>query len=421
MPVIYSNSTGTKGFMPCSKPYQRQILRFIELSQYDFAADLFFQAHRLVWQWRNADQMYHHISDPTITMSRRTYQRIAALKPENITPQLLAQQCPVTVRGSAFFGPQLKVHHLAQRRMQALQTQSYGTAAEHGFPVPSAKGLGTYSPSPFEQVRENRVWRPVNPEHAPGKSSGACVENKCEPGLECSQGVCVVPLEQRQCPPFQYPITLTDDQGPFTVENLSADRTRQVTRFSNFHTQAYNTCIPNTATTHTRWIPENRLRRYIGLGYAVMEIPIQEWYAEVREFGYPIEKDPNTGSSYFVYTDEDGLDIRMYPLNAAYTPYLDQKEDMPEEPYDQADYDFIAPIDLDFLTAQGAQRERSTAQGTKRKRSTTQTEPGTLQRKKSNAGTKRKTSHTEQREQGTKRRKGEGSATVHDVLADLIG
>lgn len=343
MPVVYSTKTGSKGFYPCSKVYQQVLLNAIQERDYVTVQELFQQSHRLVWRLGNganviggrggvganqvSGSVYHNIYDSNSTITVQEYNRISGLEGSEITPQLIKQQCGgahFDRKITGFLGPQLSSVGRAMNKMQRVQKASYDAASRNGFPVDGFKGLGLYAPSPFEQEQDYEgVYRPQNPEHNEGLSSGYCDEDTepCAEDLECQNNVCVVPTARRQCPPFQYPVTLEGKDGKFTVNNVSAERKRPIRQYSGFWNQWYDTCIPAENQTTQRWVTDQKLRSYIGLAFDVVQLPVEEWI--VRKGDQKVLYDPSTYAPYFLEKDDATNEIkRFYKLRSAYTPNI---------------------------------------------------------------------------------------------------
>jgi len=317
MPVIYSQKTGTKGFFPCSRTYKQTITRAIQTGDTLLANELFQQGHKLVWQYQPSLGQYVNKYWPSSTLTIAEYQRIARLTPSQLTINDVNQQCGQKriPRPSAFIGPQIGMVRGATRNMGLVQTQSYDTASRSGFPVQGFKGRALYAPSPFpQQVNEDGVYYPTT-ERAQVCSS----EVPCTDGLVCESKVCVIPKAQRQCPPFQYPVTLRDSSGEFTIDNPSALRTVKTTRYSPYWNEWYDTCVPPDEYSSQRWILDKRLRRYIGLALDVKLIPEPDWTMESSS--HEILHDPATDAPYYL-SEEDGNVVRVYKLKSAYTPRL---------------------------------------------------------------------------------------------------
>lgn len=334
MPVIYSQYTGNKGFQPCSRTYRKTILQALQQQQYGMAQELFQQGHKLMWTL--ARDGYVHRLNPRLKMSVQRYQQIEQLDPQQITPALLDEQCGAPrraqVRPTAFVGPQLSVVRSASTNMQRVQSMSYEAAARDGYPVQGFKGLALYAPSPFQQeVAEDGVtYRPVRGSKRRGNSAGRCNDDgSCSQGLVCQQNTCVVPPDQRTCPPFQYPVELRDAQGQWRVQNPSARRTVKKTAFSPVTRQYFNTCVPSDDYTVQRWVEDPRLRRYIGLAFDVRQLPAQQWSVEAAD--KEVLRDPATNAPYFLQPG-NGVLYRVYKLNSAYTPVLARAAQPPAQP-----------------------------------------------------------------------------------------
>ncbi len=329
MPVVYSAGTGTKGFLPCSKVYRQTVSRALQQGDWNTASQLFQQAHRLVWQLTPRGDQYTHAFLPHVSLSPAEYQRIAQLPPQDLTLELLDQQCGATPirRPTAFVGPQRPMVRRANGALQRIQQLSYEQAARQGFAVQAFKGLATYAPSPFEQAPgPDGIYQPRFPRPQPGQSGGRCTdEGTCQPPSVCQDNTCVLPEDQRQCPPFQHPVELRDATGTFTVRNPSAQRTVKARRYSTFWNQWYNTCLPGNGATSQRWVLDPRLRKYIGLALDVRLIDVDTWDAEAQQPGREILRDPATDAPYFleqgVGADADNV-YRVYRVNSAYTPTL---------------------------------------------------------------------------------------------------
>jgi hypothetical protein len=332
MPVIYSAETKDKGFIPCSYTYKTMIQRAMGAKKFRLVHDLFQQAHKLVWKFKPEDGQYHHQLMKDIILTPEQYNRISSLTGEQITLDDLNTQCGVGLnkaRISAFLGPQVPVVNKANREMTKVQKASYEQAQNDGFPVNDYRGIGLYAPSPFQQTLDdaNHEYRPENEAQESKKSAGVCDnQNECDPGLECVRGRCVVPVNQRMCPPFQYPVELKDSNGvPFTVRNPSSNRTEKTRKFSAFWNKWYETCVPDQNHSTQRWIDNPQLRRYIGLVFDVEQIPVDDWIRQVNERDHPILQDPLTGAPYFIRMtpeDDENRVKRVYKLNSAYSPSI---------------------------------------------------------------------------------------------------
>lgn len=322
MPVIYSTITGAKGFFPCSRPYRTALIRAIQNRDYPTAAELFQQAHRLIWRLSRDARTYQHILYPDLTISVEEFRRIAALPGDQIAEALLLQQCGNARgarRSTGLVGPQVAQNRRGALLMQRVQNDSYAAAGRAGFPVQSRV---TYAPSPFEQKQDGSgVWRPVNQDHQPGLSGGPCATSADCRGVasECTGQVCTIPVNQRQCPPFQYPIEI---EPGVIIDNPSAQRTTKVNKYSPTFNTWYDTCLPGPNYTVQRWVLDPRLRRYIGLSFDVIQIPPDEWARTSRLPGTEVLSDPATNAPYFLRRDVSGLLKRYYRLNSAYSPEL---------------------------------------------------------------------------------------------------
>lgn len=353
MPVIYSTATGLKGFQPCSRAYRRTLLQ--ALRQHDFVTvqELFQQAHKLVWMPSQVNDprtghpmvVYKHRLAPHLTLTPVEYMHLSTLPGNAITETMINQQCGIipgaaagvrtrAPKASPFVGPQLGIVRRALNRMQRVQDQSYEAANRAGYPVQGFKGLALYAPSPFLQQRNAAGdYEPFNPGHVAGGSGGPCRPNgECDAGLECRDNVCVVPVAQRQCPPFQFPVELDDPQGRFRVSNPSKQRTRKVTKYSPVVNRWFETCLPGDDSTVQRWIENPRLRQYLGLVPDVVQIPETEWRRQSQS--QQIHTDPATNAPYFLRAPEpapepgsgsginQGQPVRVYKLNSAYSPSI---------------------------------------------------------------------------------------------------
>lgn len=310
MPVVYSQVTGTKGFVPCSKPYRQIISRALQLGDFKTANELFQQGHRLVWNLNG--NVYKHQFLPHATLSAEEYQNISNIKPEEMNISLLNQQCGIDPikRPTTFIGPQLPVVRTAMKNMQHVQNLSYNEASKDGFPVYGFKGLATYAPSPFEQEFDAKQnYTPTVCE----------LNNDCKHGGVCENGKCLLPRELRKCPPFQYPVSLLNGNESFTIHNPSAKRTVKTEKYSTFFNEWYDTCVPEKKYSGQQWITDPQLRKYIGLPFDVKQIPEKEWTLESKN--KDIFNDPSTDAPYFMQ-DNNGIIMRVYKLNSAYTPIL---------------------------------------------------------------------------------------------------
>ena len=336
MPVLYATKSGSKGFQACSGTYRQTLLRALEQQDYVTASELFHQAHSLLWLPNETKTEYRHRLYPQQVLSAQEFNRIKNLPGSQITAALVNQQCGGVSSGrirrsTPLVGPQLPTVRRSMNSMQRVQRASYEAAEREGFPVQAFKGLGTYGPSPFlQEVDEKGVYTPVNRQHNPGESSGPCLPNQtCNNNLQCSNNVCVVPREQRQCPPFQFPVTLQDEKGTFVVNNPSAKRTEKVSQYSSFWNQDYDTCQPGGNYSAQRWVQNDRLRQYIGLAFDVIQIPVNEW--NEQKGGQTVYRDPGTQAPYFERA-ANGMIFRVYKLNSAYTPRLLAPAPLPAGP-----------------------------------------------------------------------------------------
>ena len=329
MPVVYSTKTGSKGFYPCSRVYQQVLLNAIQQGDYATVQELFQQSHRLVWKINSSGTQYINIYDPTSTMTIEEHNRIANLSGRDVTANLVRQQCGGVQKDrktTGFVGPQLSSVSRAMNRMQRVQKASYEAAARDGYPIDGFRGLGLYAPSPFTQQQDEKgVYRPSV------DSAAYCdVENPCPDNLECENNVCVIPTNRRECPPFQYPVTLDGKEGKFTTLNVSSERTRRVRKYSGFWNQWYDTCIPGENKTTQRWVTDRQLRSYIGLAFDVEQLPVDEW--NQRKGESRILYDPSTYAPYFVEKDPDGHLKRYYKIRSAYTPNIPLPPNIQERP-----------------------------------------------------------------------------------------
>lgn len=317
MPVIYAQSLGgVKGFVPCSKVYRRQIVRSMELEDFDTVKDLFQQAHKLLWQRVPNQNRYRHRYNPSVVMTQEEYDRVAALTGPQITEGDLDNQCvPVTttVGRRRYFGPQTSLMFKAYQKMANLQKLSYEAAEQRGFPVSEHRGIAIYAPSPFSQTKNAQgVYVPDDIE--------CKVDADCSPDSKCLGNRCVIDEDKRQCPPFQYPVFVDGKQ----VENLSAHRTTPDRRWSTWQSKWYNTCTPGRNYTHGRWIPSH-LRTYLGVDFHVIELDPLEWARRVEVGRYTVHRDPATDAAFFI-AESDGSLFRFYKANSAFSPTLDLRK-----------------------------------------------------------------------------------------------
>jgi hypothetical protein len=333
MPVVYSSATGDKGFQPCSRPYRQALLRAIAQKDYVTAEELFQQGHQLVWQLDpDNPSQYRHKLLPASTIPAAQFAALKNLSGDRITENVVNQQCGIPgtrtrARPSAFVGPQLPVVKRAMSNMQRVQQASYDAADRNGFPVNGFKGMALYAPSPFQQHISDRAqdfYTPDNPQHDVGGSSGKCRnDGTCNAGLQCINGVCVIPENQRQCPSFQYDVELKDlaTGNAFVVRSPSRYRKRKVRKYSAVANQWFDTCEPDENHTSARWLGlDASLRKYIGFPN-VSFVSVDEWQRMRNNNQYPERIDPATNAPYLSVPVSN---TRIYKIGSAFSPQIHQ-------------------------------------------------------------------------------------------------
>jgi len=307
----------------------------METQDWTSLKQLFNQAHHLVWRKRPNQPGYRNVNDTEASLSDAQFRRLANLTGQQITWEDVEAQCPARGRATINLGPQQGAITRVIHRASEVQRQMGLAAAEAGWKLKKARGaIGVYAPSPFRQAQDAEgVWRPANPELRAGLSGGACSDAApCQDGTECLDGVCVIPLDQRRCPSFQFPVALQDPSGPFQVPNPSARRTRLTDKYSTFFAQPYQTCGPEKGQGNLQWLPADpRYRRYLGLTFHVAELPEPAWQAEVKAGGHQVFLDPQTQAPYFRDLDNR----RVYKLHSAFSLQLDEDVEEFDEPVDE--------------------------------------------------------------------------------------
>jgi len=330
MQLIYTRETGNKGFVPCSSTYQRQIIRAMELGEFQTVEDMFRQAHRAVWRKRLNDEAYDHVvsSRRGQTITSVEYERLDQLAGNQITPRDVRQQCGDRDPNNGsfrsarlYFGPQNGVMFEAFKKIARLQKESYANAETDGWKVNEHKGPGVYAPSPFSQHYDEEAgyWKPDNITQRAGLSGGACIASaECPIDHSCENGVCVLDSDKRTCPAFQYYVNVP---GQGVVHNLSARRMRKIRKYSTYQKKFFDTCAADYGEASGKWIPAE-LKTYLGIDFNVVEIGAEEWNNNVERLRVKIHRDPSTNAPFYVAAS-NGENMRFYRKNSAFTPQLD--------------------------------------------------------------------------------------------------
>lgn len=325
MVVVYAYR-GTKGFVPCSMTYKKQVRTFIDKGQIRKAYEMYRQVHKIIWKGMR-DGRYVHMLKEDYIISPEEHNELSQFNrntPRDEAIGMLDRQCPALTRKQweprRFLGPQSIRLEAAYRWIENKMKAARSDMQEQGLDMKQLAGPSLYPPNPFpiswQGDRRQMEIRPCD-------DSQQCRDF----GGECEQNVCVIPRSQRVCP--TYPVDVLVDGIEYN--NIAGGRTRPQTKYSTYSNALYKSCGPPPDKMHFGWIPP-RLRIVLDINFNVLEIEPNEWERRVdSQEGQPrIYYDPDTDAMFFI---ERNLDqeimhkyLRVYKMNAAYTPDLELNE-----------------------------------------------------------------------------------------------
>lgn len=341
MVVVYALS-GTKGFIPCSKGYAKQIKSYMANHSPD-AIHLFLQVHCIIWIPNANRTRYTHALKPRYKMNADEYDEIIRYGEfadverrdaifDQIKQRDLRRQCPKLSKkqweNRRFLGPQSSLLEKAYAKMIKLQmaiNEHYGD--RYQIDMSKLIGPGVYAPNPFPVDEHNDpiVRECQSNSQCPGDN--VCWENK----------VCVIPESKRTCAHGSMSQFIPQGTYPEIDANIFQDTTKYRTtdrvKYSVYNSKHYDTCYPDEAHPHGAWIPRY-LRKKLGIDFNVKEIRPYEWIRTVqnsaaenpdRDVINIVHFDGNTMAPYYIIRTRaiPPRYIRCYKLNSAYSPFID--------------------------------------------------------------------------------------------------